>query len=788
MTFGDFRIGWRLLRKEPAYSGAAIGGLAIAFAVCILLFGFVRYCFTYNAHLPDSERVYILKERRNMLPRPEWRASAPAALRTVAEASGPGVSATRAQVINVAARNGALTVPLDLLVVDANYLAFFGVQVVTGNAAAALSRPDALVLSETRARQLFGTAEAMGKVLHIDGMPFDVQAILADAPGNTTVAFDALVGRGQKRWDRPEWKAARQVYVKLPAGADAAALAQVLQGAVSEHVDRHYPAAWHQRLQGARLTDIGMTPLTDLYFDEDLLLSRAGNQYGSKPLVLSLAALAMLILVLAGTNYINLAAVRTMSRQREIGVRKVLGAGAARLAGQFVAESVLVCMLAAVGGLILAWLATPLFGELVNRPMTGLIDAYVCLGTLLLGALSGVLSALYPAWIALRLPVGDILNARDGAETRGALRLRRSATVFQCATAIALIGMTLAVGWQAEFASKADPGFDAAPLLVLSLPDEPDAGAARAFQEQLTRLSQVDGVAAIAEAIGRDGMRVTQTIDIAGGASVAIEAKPVSANFFALLGVRPEFGRVFDPAIDLPGSSNVLVNALGARALGFDKAEDAIGRMVDGDKRIVGIAPDLRYRTLREKPAPLLYVMDPAQSVLLVRVRGDRSAVMASIGVLWQRHFPDAVFEIVPAAAVFAENYSADRRLGKILTAASVVATALAAFGIYVLSAYGVRRRAREIVLRKIHGAGRAAIGRLVVREFAALLALGSVIGIPLAMLGIERYLSPFAQRAPMGAWPAVAALACVMLVALVAIARHTLGAMRMLPAAALRT
>ncbi len=794
MNVRDFRVGWRLLIKEPGYSGAAIVGLAIGFAACILLLGFVRYSFTYNAHVKDSEHIYVVKDRRNMLPRPEWTIRGPAALRAVALASGAGVTVTRSSTVDVAARNNGVTTPLELRVVDPNYLSFFGKQSVAGDAAAALARPDALVLSRSKAQHLFGRADALGKVLHLDGVPFEVKAIIEDEPGNSTVGFEALVGAGKHSWDTPsrqvlvdtEWGTLQQLYVKLPPGGDPAALANVLQDAVTRNVDARYPAAWRERMHGAPLTGISVTSLADLYFDESLLSSRAGAQFGNRPLVIALAALAMLILLLASTNYVNLAAVRTVSRQREIGVRKALGAGPARLAGQFIAESLMVCMIATLAGLLLAWLAMPLFGELVNRSMVGMLDAQLCVGALALGALTGLLSALYPAWIALRVPVGDTLNERSGSESCGALRLRRIVTVFQCGTAICLIGVTLAVIWQADYASRANPGFDPGPLLVLTLPGEPDSAAARGFHTELVRLPQVDGVAAISDAVGRDENKLVQTLPINGG-TVAIEIKPVSANFFALLGVHAHIGRVFDASLDQPGSRSVVLNAAGAQALGFATPEAAVGRIINTDMEIVGIAPDLRYRTLREKPEPMMYVMNPTQSVLLVRT-GDKASVSAALARVWQRHYPEAVFDVVPAANIFAANYSEDRRLGKILTSASVVATALAGFGIYVLSAYSVKRRAREIVLRKIHGASRADIGRLVAREFLLLLAVGAVIGIPLALLAIQRYLAAFVERAPMGAWPALAALSCVAIVAMTAIARHTLRAMRMLPATALRT
>ncbi|MET0857770.1 MAG: FtsX-like permease family protein, partial [Telluria sp.] len=163
------------------------------------------------------------------------------------------------------------------------------------------------------------------------------------------------------------------------------------------------------------------------------------------------------------------------------------------------------------------------------------------------------------------------------------------------------------------------------------------------------------------------------------------------------------------------------------------------------------------------------------------------AAARAQIETLWARHFPNDLLEIVPAGAVFAQNYSEDARLSKILASASLVATALASFGIYVLSAFSVKRRSREIVLRKLHGAGRGDIGRLMAREFVVLVGIGALAGLPLAWIATERYLSGFSERAPMGFWPLLWALACVGVVALAATARHTLAAVRISPALALR-
>jgi putative ABC transport system permease protein len=249
--------------------------------------------------------------------------------------------------------------------------------------------------------------------------------------------------------------------------------------------------------------------------------------------------------------------------------------------------------------------------------------------------------------------------------------------------------------------------------------------------------------------------------------------------------LRPVAGRLFDPA--RVGEEGVVLNARAALALGFASPEAAVGQIVDKDKRVIGIAPDLRFTTLRQKPGPIMYVQSEEEGVLTVRVRGPLADARAAIEVLWARHFPNDAPDIETASSVFAANYAGDLRQARLLALASVVATALACFGIYVLSSYTIRRRAREFVLRKLHGATPRHIGLLVAREWLVLLALGALLALAPAWLWTERYLASFVERAPMGWWPLAIACAGVGAVGLAGCARQAVAAMRVAPAMALR-
>jgi ABC-type antimicrobial peptide transport system permease subunit len=202
---------------------------------------------------------------------------------------------------------------------------------------------------------------------------------------------------------------------------------------------------------------------------------------------------------------------------------------------------------------------------------------------------------------------------------------------------------------------------------------------------------------------------------------------------------------------------------------------------------IVGIAPDLRYDSLRDTPKSYLYFTSQQNSTLTLRARGDLGQLEGAAHALAARYFPNDVVAIRQARSYFALNYGDDLRLAKLLGLASAIAVMIAGFGVYVLSTYNVRRLGRQIVLRKLFGAGRRDIARLVGREALILVAISAAIGLPVATLVIQRYLASFIERAPIGGWTLLAGILTALLVTLVSTLRGTLAAVRMSPAMALR-
>lgn len=821
MKLQDFRIGARILLSDPVYSAVAVLGLGVGLAACLLLLGFARYSWSYDIQVPDADDVYIIKERNNFEAEAPWRDMAPLMLREAARLA-PGVTNSTGYLnwlpLTLQVR-GELRQVQSLTALP-GFVKLMGLHAIRGDLGQALSSPDTFAITQKAARRLFGTADVLGRVVTLTMSSGDenekrlsarIAAILSDRPANTTIPFEVLNGlnfglmppgfRAEALTGAMGWPG--NLLVRLHPGASARAVAAALQEAVERWpLVQHLPPQIKEHLGGRKVVDIKLTPLRDAYFDREVTPNRMSLpiERGNPAAVNGLVAIAILILALAAINYVNLAAIRVIRRQREIAMRKVLGSRSRRLSAQFVAESLLVSVTATAAGLIFARLALPTFSGLMNRDLGSLLSLENVGAALAVGLLLGLLISVYPLWVALGVRPSVMLSGRPDTESVGSKRLRQALSVLQLAAAMGLASYTMAIFWQTRFAMDASPGFDPSRLLVFDLPIGQAAhmDTSRELIEALRQQPAVGGVAAAADPVGRARNPWSTEIKREGGESVTLDVKSVSTEFFVVYGLKPVAGRLFEPGIDNWGDAEPLViNAMAARALGFASAERAVDQTVlfwtQGNggrklitKRIVGIAPEIRFYSLREAPRPLAYdLLDGA--TLTVRASSTIPAAERAIRSVWNRYYPNSVLELSLARDIYAANYKDDARLARLLAISTVIAMMIAAFGTYVLAADAVQRRAGEIALRRLFGASGREIGQLIAAEVGAIVLLSAAIAMPLAALAIARYLSAFTAHTSIAFWTLAFALGAALAVTALAAARQAWTAIMLEPVVALR-
>ncbi len=793
MSPTDLRMTVRQLRQDPAYSAVVVLGLAIAMAIALLLTAYVRQNSTSDDDLLAPDRLARVEVKYGGTGEGrKWTAAMMMPFKEAIERSGAPVQAVRFYTRDLSVRVGDQVLGLRMAFADQTLPAVLGIQPLTGDVSRALSQPDAVALSSRAAEKLFGRQSPLGKVVRVQGHTLQVVAVMPTRPANSHFQYDLLASLGSSAWaNRQEamddWgHHAGRILVRLLPGADFGQVGRTLQAAfdASPRREQTSPDTFIDGHPGL----IRLIPVPRLALD-------GADSEGNRVMLTGLLLLAGLIVLLAGINYVNLSTVRTLRRQREIGIRKVLGAAPGQIIVQFLLESCLVAVLATLFGMLLAWLVWPALAELMNVKLDTLLDAPMVVGALLFALLVGGLSGLYPAWLASQVAVAQALAGRDRQESRNGLWLRRGLTVVQFAAAVGLSALAVVVFLQTRFASRMDPGFDSHPLLVIDLAEGTPFSAQESIQRALRRIPGIAAVARSADAPGRAWTHVHRSLIQPGtGKNLNIQVEMVDTEFFITYGIQPLAGRVFDASRDqvVKDNPNVVLNQRALALLGFRSAAEAVGRHIqDGDGVdlvVVGVIPDIRHDSLREPAAAIVYRAVPELlGTLTLRVSGDRQAAKAAVHQLWRQYFPDEKPYVAWLDEIITGRYQTDLQMAKVLMVAGGIATLIAGYGLYALAAYSVRRREREIVIRKLYGAGRGQILLLMVREFGVLLLAGASLGLPLALFAIESYLVGFTARAPIGLWPVLVALLIAGLVALTATLRHTLQAMTLQPGRALQ-
>jgi putative ABC transport system permease protein len=819
MTLQDFRVGLRVLVKDPIYSLVAVLGLAVGLAVCLLLLGFARYSWEYDSYVPDADAMYIVKHRYNLELGALWYDQAPLGLLTVAK-TAPGVASASGYLtwfpLTVEV-NGQLR-SLRSLTALPGFAHMLGLQAIRGNVEEALSRPDSFAITAEAAVRLFGTTDVLGRtvLLRLDASDQNrssarIGAVLRTPPANSTIPFETLNGpslglvpqmhRAEIAGGESTWLA--NLLIRVRPDASVAAIMESLQQAVDRGLGvRKLPPEMLARLGHRKVMDVKLSRLRDAYFDHEVATNFLSVKVdrGDATVVTGLVAIAILILALAAINYVNLATIRVIRRQRELAMRKVLGASRRQIVSQFVAESLLVSLVATAVGLLLAYLALPVFARLMDRDLRNILSVGNVAAAIGIGLILGLLTAVYPAWIAFRVRPALMLMGRSGGESLGSKRVRQVLSVLQVAVAIGLASFTMAIFLQTRFAMNSSLGFDPAALWVFDLPigETADMKEARGLTAALSGQPGIADVAVSNDPIGRSKDVWTTEVRREGGEAVTLDVKSVTPNFFSIYRIRPVAGRLFDSGIEHENATvPIVIDALAAHQLGFASPELAIGQTLlfrsDVDrnrelqaKRIVGIAPEVRFNSLREAPRAVAYELWYGDT-LIVRASGSSADAERAVRAVWPRYFPNSVLELTPAKDVYAANYADEARLTRLLAVSTAIAMVIAAFGSYVLAADAVQRRTAEIALRRLFGARRRDIGRLVAREIGGLVMLSAVVALPLAALAIARYLATYTEHAPIAFWTLAFSLGAAVAITAVAAARHAWIAMMLRPAVALR-
>jgi len=786
-----FRIAIRNLGRHKVLTVINILGLSLGLACFCLILVFAVNEFSYDNWHVKAGRIYRVDETfvrkdgqtvgtsgGNMPVGPAFKQDFPDVEDAVR------ISASDEKLMK--GNNG--TMRLDMSFADPGFFTMFSFPLLSGAPAQVLLDPHDIVVTRSKAIQLFGTADAVGKTVQVKFdtiyRPFRVSGVAADLPKNSSVTFDImgsfdylLLSDSNRFQDVNKWHRTYgdMTWLLLKPGSslmgDSNRLLQFRWKHMPDELDMYHK----DKKIMARYT---LQPLLQVHTDPNIL--GPGVEPTDPANIWILLGIAAGILLIASINFTTLAIARSASRAVEVGVRKVLGGHRSQLVRQFLAESVLLSVISTILGCLLALTLLPWFNELSGKQLDFSFVEHPQLVWMLVGLtlLVGLLAGCYPALVLSGFRPVDVLKSR--IRLGGSNYFTRSLVTLQFVLSIGLIIGTVIILRQVSFMRNKDLGLIKENTVVV-LPRDIDAAKGyELLRQKLASDPQVAGVTASELGLG-EGRGMMNDMYMFNGVVSSVIVYPVATNFLSVMGLHLLAGRAFDPTITSDTVSNVVVNeTLVSNYLGVTPAE-AVGKQFKGlgggveqYKTIIGVVRDFNFERLNRTVRPQLFYV-PAQlnpRDYFIHLRGgDPTATLRTISAFWKGFAPD-----VPLRTSFLDEdldrfYKSEMRWGNIIAAAGGISIFLACMGLFGLAALAAINRIKEIGIRRVLGASGFEIVGLLTGDFLRLVVVASLIASPLAWYIMNKWLQHFAYRIDVDGW----VFALVALVAL-AIAYITIG------------
>lgn len=802
------KIALRNLMKYRFISFINLFGLTVGISCCLLILGYILHELSYDRFHKQADNIYRV-ERSFINP----DTGIPSLeLGGVAPPVGPLLENDFEEIRKVTRilSIGSPTVQYDDkifnekqgYVADEHFMEIFDVEMTRGDFATALDDPFTIMLSEELAEKYFGHDDPLNKVLRLFNQAnFKVTGVFKDFPENShfqprmMLSFNTLKNPdiyGEEDL-RTNWgNNSFYTYLLLPDHYEPERLEAQFPAFLDRHIKQgegatHKPSDWTS-LQLTALTDIHLHSHTDMELGENGDIKR----------VYIFSAIALFILLIGCINYMNLSTARSVLRAKEIGVRKVIGAGKMELVSQFLCESVLISWLATFLAFALCWQAFPWLNRLSGQDLSIdiLLNWQVLLPLLLVPFVVGVLSGIYPALFLSSFQPVKVLKGLARVNG-GGVSFRQLLVVVQFSISIVLIISTLIVFQQLQYLQNISLGYEREHVVNFSnstaMGDNFEA-----FRTELlsnVHIKEVGRSSRIPTGRLLDGM----DSQINRGDSLA----PTKANiryvnadegFLDAYDIELAAGRNFSTSFGADTAA-FIINEMAVSALGLQSADDAVGRdFIYGNRRgrLVGVVKDFHFESMHQRIMPMVIfkATDPEDyNAISIKVSGENIAGgLAHLEKTWRTFDPDTPLEYNFLDETYARLYESEQRQGTIFTLFACIAIAIACLGLFGLSAFTISQRVKEIGIRKVLGAETSGIVALLSKDFLKLVIIAALIAFPVAWWAMHAWLQDFAYRISMPVWVFIAAGLVAAIVAFLTVSYQALKAATANPVKNLRT
>jgi len=804
------KIGWRNLTKQKMYSAIKIGGLAMGLAAFLLIALYIKEELGYDQSYPDSDRIYRIAGKvtdngilEKWVSFPPPMAAAMAKDFPEIEISGrlmpnslfPGAGSNEMRPFN----SKENTYEEGFTYADAELLRILQLPVIYGDRKNALSEPNTMVISKSKANKYFPGQDPVGQLMVLNNntdKPWKICAVIEDPPFNSHLQYTFYLSlTGVEFWngEQTSWNSNNYVdYVLIHAGTN---IAQLEKKLTSDIANNYYlPTMLKNGNKNAvkqlETFSLHLQPVGDIHLGSYDIKSYADVQtQGDKRFVLMFAAIAIFIIVIACINFVNLSTAKSANRAREIGLKKVAGAQRKTLIKQFLTESVLFSFFSVILGVLLAWALLPFFNLVSARSLTIPWTAgWFAPGLLVSVIFLGMIAGLYPSiYLSSFMPI-QVLKGELSRGSRNSI-LRNGLVIFQFTASIVLIVSTIVVHNQMNFILNKKLGYDKEQVILIqgtnSLGKE-----VKNFKNELLKYPQVKNVSASdylpVAGTKRNGNTFWVEAEKNTGNGVVGQFWIVDNDYIKTLGMRIIDGRDFNPA--MPSDSQaVIINQTLANKLNLI---DPIGKRISnwGTWEIIGIVEDFNFESLRDNIGGLCMHLGNSPSIISVKVNStDIGSTIDYISSIWKSFSPDHTLRYSFLDEKYAKMYEDVKRLVRIITGFALLAILIACLGLFGLSAFMAEQRTKEIGIRKAMGAGTVSITRLMTKDFVRLIWIAFIIASPIGYWAMNSWLQDFAFHTRIGFLEFIAGGFVTLFIALFAISFQSIKSAMMNPVNSLR-
>ena len=791
MWLSYLKIAFRSLIKQRLYAFINIAGLAIGVTTCILILMFVRYENSFDQYHPEADNIY----RLNL----EGKLGDNAFTMTQSTApAGPTMLEEYPEVVNYARirHTGFPVLRHENKVfseekwfqADSTIFEIFSIPMVMGNPNTALTQPFSVVITEEMALKYFGDENPMGKIFNSDNRSdWTVTGVVEEMPDNSHWHFDFLGAMTSYEDSRSSmWLSNNYItYLQLEQGADPktfeAKFPQLIQKYVGSQIQQFLGISFDQLQERGDAYAYFLTPLKDIHLYSHLLGELEVNGDGTT--VKIFAYIAIFILLLACINYMNLSTARSMSRAREIGIRKTLGGKRTQIILQFLAESVFVTFLAFLLALLIVQLILPWFSALIGSPLALRLND---IPTILLWAIPvGILAGSYPAFLLSSFNPVKVL--KGGKSVSGGRNwLRNGLVIFQFAVSVTLLISTLIIRDQLNFLQTKDLGLKPENLLVINKTD--DIGASmQAFKAGLGDDAGTILVSNSTAIPGDDnGYNANANIMMVDDVEETrlLASFLVDENFADVYGLEMAEGRFFNRERGTD-TNTVVLNQAAVEAYGVKNplGKELITFFGRGRTpfKIVGILKDYHFEAPQREIRPMAVFLlgdGSAQQrqnfgrfVTVKYTPSQLTGTLAHIQSTWKQYAGEQAMEYDHFDELFSELFKSERQSAAIVLLFAGLAIFIACLGLLGLASFNAERRTKEIGIRKVLGASVSSILVLLSRDTLKLMLISLLASIPIAYYAMSEWLKSYAYRIEISVMVFVGASLIALLVAVVTVA-----------------